>query len=86
MKPSRLAMACLLPLLTAFTAPSLASPAAPDTPPAAQTDYRPALWSVEHQGRRSWLFGALPWSESGVTALPGLVQQALQQHEGRLER
>lgn len=77
MKPSRLAIACLLPLLTAFTAPSLAGPAAPDTPPAAQADYRPALWSVEHQGRRSWLFGALPWSEAGVTALPGTVQQAL---------
>ena len=73
----RLAIACLLPLLTAFTAPSLGSPAAPDTPPAAQADYRPALWSVEHQGRRSWLFGALPWSEAGVTALPGPVQQAL---------
>ncbi len=81
MKPLALAIACLLPLLTAFTAPSSASPAAPDTLPAAQADYRPALWSVEHQGRRSWLFGALPWSEAGVTALPGPVQQALNESD-----
>ena len=62
--------------------PSAVCSAAPDAPAStAAADYRPALWRVEHQGQRSWLFGALPWSEPGITALPVPVQEAMTQSE-----
>jgi len=85
-----------LTLLAALSCVNVACTATPEAPAATpiapkaasftsttspQADYRPALWSVEHQGRRSWLFGALPWSEPGISALPAPVQDALSQSD-----
>lgn len=88
MTMSRFALA--LALLAALSCLNMACTATPEAPAATQVaaraatrqaDYRPALWTVEHQGRRSWLFGTLPWSEAGINALPARVQEALSQSD-----
>lgn len=73
--------ACGTPNATVPAQPGPSSGTASAAGAPAAADYRPALWSVEHEGRRSWLFGALPWADAGVQELPAALRQALQDSE-----
>lgn len=66
-----------LPLRAAAAEPLPDSTVAPQ----AAADARPALWSVDYQGQRSWLFGVVPWGEAGRDPLPAAVRAAMQASE-----
>lgn len=85
--PVRFARRALFTTLIAISAVSSPLGAAAEPGPAARAtpvpaaDERPALWSIEYQGQRSWLFGVVPWGEAGQDPLPAAVRAAMQASE-----
>lgn len=46
-----------------------------------QTNYAPALWEIEYQGKTSYLFGSIHMGEESMYPLPELVTEAYQAAE-----